>query len=138
MQNVFPSISKTLAHIYITDAVWLSTMRESSFKQTRDMAKQLSSELEGKSLEETEVMFLGLTPEYTAFFAHQVDLDQPISLDHPYIGKLTTRFAELIQHVVNHGTYHRGNISSMLRQLGHRGIPTDYVYYLYEHANDEV
>ncbi|MDQ0178145.1 DinB family protein [Bacillus chungangensis] len=80
MQNVFPSISKTLAHIYITDAVWLSTMRESSFKQTRDMAKQLSSELEGKSLEETEVMFLGLTPEYTAFFAHQVDLDQSISL----------------------------------------------------------
>ncbi|MEH7531611.1 DinB family protein, partial [Priestia megaterium] len=32
----------------------------------------------------------------------------------------------------NHGTYHRGNITAMLRQLGHPGVMTDYVLYLYE------
>ncbi|MFC0332820.1 DinB family protein [Paenibacillus sepulcri] len=29
--------------------------------------------------------------------------------------------------LVNHGTYHRGNITAILRQLGHPGTPTDYV-----------
>ncbi|WP_313897918.1 DinB family protein [Brevibacillus sp. FSL L8-0520] len=37
-----------------------------------------------------------------------------------------------MQHVVNHGTYHRGNIAAMLRQQGYAGVPTDYVFYLYE------
>jgi uncharacterized damage-inducible protein DinB len=37
-----------------------------------------------------------------------------------------------MQHVVNHGTYHRGNITAMLRQLGSKGISTDFIFYLYE------
>jgi uncharacterized damage-inducible protein DinB len=34
--------------------------------------------------------------------------------------------ASLIQHVVNHSTYHRGQISTLLRQLGHTPPATDY------------
>ncbi|MEK3724277.1 DinB family protein [Paenibacillus sp. FSL H8-0034] len=45
--------------------------------------------------------------------------------------KLNVPLVELVQHVVNHGTYHRGNITAMLRQLGHKGVPTDYIFYLY-------
>lgn len=34
--------------------------------------------------------------------------------------------------IVNHGTYHRGNLTVMLRQLGRSGVSTDYIFYLYE------
>ena len=37
----------------------------------------------------------------------------------------------MILHVVNHGTYHRGNITAMLRQMGYASVPTDYGIYLY-------
>lgn len=37
---------------------------------------------------------------------------------------------ELIRHVVNHGTYHRGQISMRLRQLGELPPSTDYVLWL--------
>ena len=30
-----------------------------------------------------------------------------------------------LQHVVNHGTYHRGQITTMLRQLGATPVSTD-------------
>lgn len=37
----------------------------------------------------------------------------------------------MVLHVVNHGTYHRGNISAMLHQLGDSSVMTDYAFYWY-------
>lgn len=31
---------------------------------------------------------------------------------------LRSAFWEMLQHAVNHGTYHRGQVTTMLRQLG--------------------
>ena len=44
---------------------------------------------------------------------------------------MKTAAADMILHVVNHGTYHRGNITAMLRQMGYASVPTDYGIYLY-------
>lgn len=44
---------------------------------------------------------------------------------------MKTSVSELMPHVVNHGTYHRGNITVMLRQIGYASITTDYGLYLY-------
>ncbi|MEC2456617.1 DinB family protein, partial [Bacillus cereus] len=44
---------------------------------------------------------------------------------------LETSILELVQHVVNHGTYHRGNITAMIRQLGHSSTMMDFVLYLH-------
>ena len=40
--------------------------------------------------------------------------------------------AELMRHVINHATYHRGQVVTMLRQLGVTPPPTDYVRWLRE------
>ncbi len=40
--------------------------------------------------------------------------------------------AELMQHVVNHSTYHRGQVASLLRQLGHVPPATDFGLFLSE------
>lgn len=49
---------------------------------------------------------------------------------HPKLGRLDTHFSELVQHVVNHGTYHRGNLTAMIRQQGYSSVSKDYVFYL--------
>ena len=36
---------------------------------------------------------------------------------------------EMVMHVVNHGTYHRGQIATKLRQAGHQPVPTDFHVY---------
>lgn len=131
IQSVFPSISEVLAHIYATDTTWLCVMSRESFDEIVKSRKQLREKTKGKSVEEMEMMLFKLSERFKAFFNRQVNLDQAIFLDHPNFGRMETNFFELVQHVVNHGTYHRGNITAMLRQLGYPGVMTDYVVYLY-------
>ncbi|MGQ0439466.1 DinB family protein, partial [Bacillus sp. B-TM1] len=54
-----------------------------------------------------------------------------VTICFPFVGKLETSILELVQHVVNHGTYHRGNITAMIRQLGHSSTMMDFVLYLH-------
>ncbi len=51
------------------------------------------------------------------------DLDKKISPEHPQFGRLDTHLSELVQHVVNHGTYHRGSLTAMIRQQGYSSVP---------------
>ena len=38
--------------------------------------------------------------------------------------------AHAMQHVINHGTYHRGQVAVMLRQLNAEPLPTDFAFFL--------
>lgn len=133
IQSVFSSISEVLAHIYATDTTWLGVISGDSFDEIVKLRKQLREKTKGKSIEEMETMFFTLSEKFKAFFDGQGNLDQAIFYEpeHPNFGRLETNLFELVQHVVNHGTYHRGNITAMLRQLGYPGVMTDYVVYLY-------
>jgi uncharacterized damage-inducible protein DinB len=44
----------------------------------------------------------------------------------------TRPLGDLMRHVVNHGSYHRGQLVTMLRQLGKAPPSTDYILYLRE------
>ncbi len=44
--------------------------------------------------------------------------------------KYSTILGDILHHVVNHGTYHRGQIMDMIRHLGIPTKPTDYIYYV--------
>lgn len=45
-------------------------------------------------------------------------------------GAYSSRIYEMIMTVVNHGTYHRGQLVTMLRALGVEEIPqTDFIFY---------
>jgi uncharacterized damage-inducible protein DinB len=42
---------------------------------------------------------------------------------------------QLVQHMANHSTYHRGQVTSLLRQVGGRTVETDMVVYDRERAD---
>ncbi|MEH7475762.1 DinB family protein [Priestia megaterium] len=132
IQSVFPSISKVMAHIYVADNIWLDFMSGGKFDEVYTLADQLREQMETKRIEEVETMFFDLSDQYKTFLDRQEDMEKAIVLETRFAGRLETRLSDLVQHVVNHGTYHRGNITAMLRQLGHPGVMTDYVLYLYE------
>lgn len=130
--SVLPSIAQTLVHMYVVDTLWLQAMMGRSFQEGRASVPQVVAEIDGKSIAEMEELFSTLAGRYETFLRSQEDLDRELTIEHPQYGRLTTRLSDLVQHVVNHGTYHRGNITAMLRQRGHPGVPTDYVFYLYD------
>lgn len=132
IQSVFSSISEVLVHIYITDTTWLGVMLGDSYDEIVMASDQLRETTKGKSIEEMETMFVHLSGQFKTFFDRQGNLDQAVFPEHPNFGRLETNLFELVQHVVNHGTYHRGNVTAMLRQLGHPGVMTDYILYLFE------
>lgn len=46
---------------------------------------------------------------------------------------LETRFLDIARHVVNHGTYHRGELRGLCRARGEEGFPeTDFVGWVFE------
>jgi uncharacterized damage-inducible protein DinB len=57
----------------------------------------------------------------------QADLDGPRTLN-----TVTYRLGELVQHALNHSTFHRGQVVLLLRQLGHVPPSTDYDEFLWE------
>ncbi|HZG16434.1 MAG TPA: DinB family protein [Candidatus Bathyarchaeia archaeon] len=132
VKNVFSSLHEGLVHILLIDQVWLSAMQGKSFEEIRAASGQLAEEAKGKTLDELERLYHTMKERYLAYFDQQADLDGITSISHPAYGTLQVSYADLLQHVVNHGTYHRGNLASILRQLGHTGVPTDYIYYLYD------
>lgn len=101
-------------------------MSPAYLENLKNSIDQLVAETEGKRIEE-----LGkLMDDLAARFRQFIELHQNLETIYPS-GDFKARCLDYIQHLVNHGTYHRGNVSAMLRQLGHPGTPTDYGYYLY-------
>ncbi|MFT9848738.1 DinB family protein [Aneurinibacillus sp. REN35] len=131
VQGAFSSLQEAINHIYMMDAMWLGVMSGDSFSKSRERLSELMEEVAGKDIEQMEAMCLALSQQYKAFLQNHENLDMPFTIEHPHFGRLETKRSELIQHVVNHGTYHRGQITDILRQVGHSGIPTDYIFYVY-------
>ncbi len=129
MTSVFPSISQVFAHIYIVDHMWFAGMSGKSFEESRVLGNRLTDEMKGISLEEMEERFARLSEQYRSFLREQQD--GPIPLKHPHYGETSVNLSDLVRPVVNHGTYHRGNLTAMLRQAGYQGVGTDYIIYLY-------
>ena len=132
VQSVFPSISEVIIHIYQVDAMWLSVISGDPFEETMIKIKQIKERSTDKGRDQMQRLYTELADEYRNFINGVDDPSAAITVEHPQYGTLETSVSQLVQHVVNHGTYHRGNITAMLRQQGESGVPTDYVFYLYE------
>jgi uncharacterized damage-inducible protein DinB len=131
IQSGFSSVSKVLSHIYLTDYAWFDIISGKSMNEAMAFMNQLREQVEKKSIEEMEKIFLDLSERNKALLNTQEDIEKLIVVDNPYAGLLETSISESVLHVVTHGSYHRGNIATMLRQMGHTSVMQDFGLYLY-------
>jgi uncharacterized damage-inducible protein DinB len=134
VKSVFSSIQEVAVHMYQAEGMWLSVMSGNSFSRTMEIINGLKEQSAGKDLAALHRLYKEMAGDYNAFLNKLEDPDESITINHPRYGELSTPVAQLVRHVANHGTYHRGNIAAMLRQQGQEGVPTDYIFYLYEIA----
>jgi uncharacterized damage-inducible protein DinB len=131
IQTGFSSVSKVLSHIYLTDYAWFDIISGKSMNEAIATTNQLREQIETKSIEEMKRIFLGLSERYKELLNSQENIEKVIVVDNPYAGLLETSVSESVLHVVTHGSYHRGNIATMLRQMGHTSVMQDYGLYLF-------
>lgn len=120
IENSFRSVRETLVHMLSAEWIWLERWKGTSPKSM--LAATELSDVEaiktrwGKVESERADFIRSLTPER---------LQTVIS----YVNTRGQTFAyplwQMMIHVVNHSTYHRGQITTLLRQVGGKPVATD-------------
>lgn len=118
----FNSIAEIVSHLASADEIWLARIQEE-----RDA---LIKPLQLTNLGEARIYFDHLQSRMREYLLTIDSAERIVSYKDSKGHAYQNSLSEILQHVVNHGTYHRGNISTMLRYLGYTGTPTDYLIYL--------
>ncbi len=118
----FGSLKGTLLHLLWGERGWLRFWQVGHFiaRPTSDKQHDSASVCTAWASHEEayESYIFGLT---------QAELDTRRTLDDTIY-----TLGELVQHALNHSTYHRGQVALLIRQLGHAPPATDYHDFLAE------
>jgi uncharacterized damage-inducible protein DinB len=127
IESSFPSLLATLVHAMGAEWIWLER-----WKGTSPTALPDATSLD--SVAAVRARWDEVWRDQQAFLAGLADGDETRPLTYKlFSGASDTRpLGELMRHVVNHATYHRGQLVTMLRQLGKTPPSTDYVRWLRE------
>ncbi|EJQ91314.1 MULTISPECIES: DinB family protein [Bacillus cereus group] len=128
----YPNIAQTFSHIYVVDVMWLQVLKGIGMQEALEASMALLEKTNLYSVDEFIKSFEELASQYEEWMNSQKDLEQKINLNNPWSGARETAYSEIVFHVANHGTYHRGNITAMLRQQGHASTMNDLALYWYQ------
>ncbi len=125
--NSFGSIRDTLTHIMWGEWLWLERWHHRSPKNRsfpESLPDAAAIERRWEEIERGQQKFLeGLTDDR---------LGERIAYENFKGERWEYSLAHMLQHVVNHSTYHRGQVITMLRQLGNAAPSTDFLMYFDE------
>lgn len=123
----FPSVLETLQHIVAAEWIWLERWNgRSPPGAPPDLSPVEWPALDRRwsELESAQQRFVSaLTDD---------DLQRVIAYRNTRGDPFAAPLSELLRHVVNHSTYHRGQVATMLRQLGASVPATDLVLFYRE------
>jgi len=118
IESSFNSVFKTILHIWDAEYIWLQRMQGNSIK---DWPSKMMDK-DGFSTN----LFLASSANFNDFVNACNDsfFDQNCEYTNLKGEQFSTPFASVIMHCMNHGTYHRGQLVTMFRQLGLMEIPS--------------
>lgn len=127
LKSSFPSIRETLLHFISAEWIWLSRWNGVSPSQAPD-TWDTSTAASLRSVWEKVNRDLN---QYISKLT-DADLNKVLSYRNIKGDPFSNQLPHMMRHVVNHSTYHRGQITTMLRQLGKDAVSTDLIVYYRE------
>jgi uncharacterized damage-inducible protein DinB len=120
------SILGTLVHVFAADRVWLRRVGQepaSSFLTDADY-----------DLRVLQIDWPLLYARWNEWAANLTDEGVSSSISYTDLkgNPHTSTVWEIVLHVVNHGTHHRGQVAGFLRTLGHKPPALDLIHYYRE------
>ncbi len=109
----FKSLFCTLNHVYLAELVWLKRMQGARETRIADLASPAGPAALGEAWPELHRQWSGWAASLSreawsepATFRNNAGVEEQLPL------------WQIVLHVVNHGSYHRGQVAAMLRQAG--------------------
>ena len=119
----FSSIYKTVLHLWDAETIWWNRVKLIESKQWPSLG------FEGSIIELANNLL-----HQSKQWKEWIDLATDATLEHEFIYRNSKRdqfkqpVFEALQHLFNHQTYHRGQLVTMLRQVGVKKVPnTDMI-----------
>lgn len=125
--DTFADVRETVVHILWSEWIWLERWLGQSPKKVFDAEEFLSAA-------EVRARWSPVERGQQDFIAQLTDqrLVQRIAYENVRGERWEYTLGQMMQHVVNHSTYHRGQVMRALRQLGRTPPATDYLIYFDE------
>jgi uncharacterized damage-inducible protein DinB len=125
----FGSMLGTMAHMLGSQRMWLSRVLGISLDRIPSLVDfpDLMAWITGweETAAQMEAFLAGLSDEQLA---------APLTWTNTRGETHTHPLWHPVMHLVNHSTYHRGQVVSLLRQMGYAAPSTDLIVYFYERA----
>ncbi|MGE6370092.1 DinB family protein [Planococcus kocurii] len=121
--NSFASIQETTEHVLGVEKLWLLRMS--------GVANPTFEHFDVETTEQAAESFMLLHAEMELFFASLPEAQWQETLHYRNMrgDDFSTTREEMLFTFVNHASYHRGQVTSLLRQFGKEGMALDYIYY---------
>ncbi len=129
MGSSFSSVRDTLVHIWAVEWVWLERLEgrsPTSFPDAKDFPDLASMRGRWAEIEKHWLEHVSRLDEN--------ELEEEVDYKTLSFGPSRSPRWQMMQHVVNHSSYHRGQVTTMLRQLGAKGITTDLIFFYRERS----
>jgi uncharacterized damage-inducible protein DinB len=129
--NSFSSVRDTLVHILGAEWIWLERRNGRSPRallSVKEHPTHAALTARWKQVEQAQMEFLNKLDSS--------GLNAPLSYVNQRGDTWTYPLWQQMVHVLNHSTYHRGQITTLLRQLGAPAVTTDFLVYYDEKASE--
>lgn len=145
MQSSFPSIHASVLHIVGAEWIWMKRWTGIFPRATGSYGASTIPNLLGEYgvPGETVSTLSGLRSfseqihqERQEFIGtlNEERLHAPVAFNDMSGNPYSDPLVKLMQHVVNHGTYHRGQVTTLVRQAGGEPVSLDMLYFFREQA----
>ena len=122
----YSSIKCTLVHIWDCQKWWLGVLQllQPEMKYGQVYKGSIEEVFDGLVIQSEEIVSY-----VNALDEEELEESCPFAI--PTVGDFNQRRLEILQHCMNHSTYHRGQIVTIGRNVGLTDAPmTDYMFYL--------
>lgn len=125
----FRSVRDTLVHTMLVEWLWLERWHGRS-------PTSYAPNAEFPDVESVRARWLEIERDLLDYIASLTPADVQRVVQHKTTAGVpqAAPLWQMLQHVVNHGTYHRGQVATMLRQLGAKPTPIDLILFYRERA----
>lgn len=126
IESSFPSILGTFAHVVMAEWIWLRRWKGDSPTEAPAWSDKAGS------LDEVVENLRAVEAERRALLDSLTDGDLLRELPYKSMkgDPFATRLDHQMAHVANHSTYHRGQLTTMIRQAGAKPPATDLIVYV--------
>ena len=118
----FKSLFDTLNHVYLAELVWLRRVQGQRDAKIADLESPADLDALGRAWPELHQTWIDWSRSQSGD-----DLQKPLIFRNMKGAETQLPHWQLVLHLVNHGSYHRGQVATMLRQAGIKPPGTDLI-----------